>query len=101
MTSLLPSSSPQPPVPATATIKQEPNFMESADEETILHTFALNATQPKELAAVKSNNTLNGAPIKLVEAAGAKAIVWTVDAPVDLVSVRHATTQPMRMAHTT
>ncbi|KAH9883813.1 S-2-hydroxy-acid oxidase [Xylariomycetidae sp. FL2044] len=86
--------------------RAELNLMEAAGDEDILYLPALYATKTiEEIAVVKSNSTLNGPQvvfqqiysnanisvtwdnIKRAEAAGAKAIVWTIDAAGD--STRH------------
>ncbi|KAI1343044.1 S-2-hydroxy-acid oxidase [Xylariaceae sp. FL0016] len=80
--------------------RAELNFMQAAASENILYTPALYASKTiEELAAVKSNTTLNGPQvvfqqiytnanlsvtwdnIRRAESAGAKAIIWTIDAP--------------------
>ncbi|KAF2016079.1 S-2-hydroxy-acid oxidase [Aaosphaeria arxii CBS 175.79] len=86
--------------------RAELNFVEASGSENTLYTAALYASKTiEELAAVKSNNTLNGPQvifqqiytnsnlsvtwdqIARAERTGAKAIVWTIDAPAT--SVRH------------
>ncbi|KAI0469903.1 S-2-hydroxy-acid oxidase [Xylariaceae sp. FL0804] len=86
--------------------RAEINIMEAAANENILYIPALYATKTiEELAAAKSNSTLNGPQvvfqqlyanenytvmwenIRRAELAGAKAIVWTIDAAGD--STRH------------
>ncbi|KAI0004436.1 S-2-hydroxy-acid oxidase [Xylariaceae sp. FL0662B] len=86
--------------------RAELNFVEAAAEENILYTAAIYASKTiEEIAAVKSNSTLNGPQvvsqqiytnvnlsvtwdnIRRAEAAGAKALVWTIDAPSS--STRH------------
>ncbi|KAL7622499.1 hypothetical protein AAE478_008006 [Parahypoxylon ruwenzoriense] len=86
--------------------RAELNFMEAAANENILYAPALFATKTiEELAAVKSNSTINGPQvtfqqiytnanlsitwdaIQRAEATGARAIVWTIDAPAT--STRH------------
>ncbi|CAJ2508423.1 Uu.00g134490.m01.CDS01 [Anthostomella pinea] len=78
------------------------NLMEAAASEIILYNPALYAMKTiKELATVKSNSTFNGPQVvfqqmysnanlsatwdlmKRAEAASAKAILWTIDAPSD------------------
>lgn len=89
--------------------RAELNLMEAAGDADILYTAALLAAKTiEELAVVKRNNTLNGPQVafqqiytqnnlsvtfndlKRAEAAGAKAIVWTVDTPSSSVRIRSA-----------
>ncbi|GAP85014.1 putative peroxisomal -2-hydroxy-acid oxidase [Rosellinia necatrix] len=84
----------------------EVNFVEAAASENILYSPSIYATKSiEEIAAAKTNNTLNGPQvifqqlytnvnlsvtwdvIQRAEASGAKAIIWTVDSPSD--STRH------------
>ncbi|KAI1256224.1 hypothetical protein MGN70_002386 [Eutypa lata] len=84
----------------------ELNFAEATGNENILYTAALYASKTiEEIASAKSNSTLNGPQvlfqqvytnanlsvtwdaISRAEATGAKAIVWTIDAPAT--STRH------------
>ncbi|KAF2727675.1 FMN-dependent alpha-hydroxy acid dehydrogenase [Polyplosphaeria fusca] len=86
--------------------RAEINFMEAAASENILYTTALYASKTiEELGAAKSNNTLNGPQVTFqqiytnanfsvtwdaiarAEKTGAKAIIWTIDAPAG--STRH------------
>ncbi|KAK8090144.1 hypothetical protein PG997_005105 [Apiospora hydei] len=96
--------------------RAELNFVDAAAKENILYTAALYASKTiEELAAQKHNETMNGPQVmfqqaclsllnhvqiytnvnlsvtwdamKRAEAAGAKAFVWTIDAPGD--STRH------------
>ncbi|KAK8041978.1 hypothetical protein PG993_006501 [Apiospora rasikravindrae] len=86
--------------------RAELNFVDAAAKENILYTAALYASKTiEELAAQKHNDTMNGPQVmfqqiytnanfsvtwdamKRAEAAGAKAFVWTIDAPGD--STRH------------
>lgn len=84
----------------------ELNYVEASAAEDTLYIAAMYATKTiEEIAAVKSNNTINGPQvifqqiytnanlsitwdnIHRAERTGAKAIVWTIDAPAD--AVRH------------
>ncbi|KAI1078919.1 S-2-hydroxy-acid oxidase [Whalleya microplaca] len=86
--------------------RAELNFVEAAAEENILYTAAIYASKTiEEIAAAKSNSTINGPQvifqqiytnanlsvtwdnIQRAEATGAKALVWTIDAPSS--STRH------------
>ncbi|RWA08382.1 hypothetical protein EKO27_g6729 [Xylaria grammica] len=84
----------------------ELNFVEAAAAENILYSPSIYATKTiEEIASVKANNTLNGPQvifqqiytntnlsvtwdvIERAERTGAKAFIWTVDAPAS--STRH------------
>ncbi|KAI0199939.1 FMN-dependent dehydrogenase [Astrocystis sublimbata] len=84
----------------------EMNFVEAAGAENILYSPSIYATKSiEEIASVKTNNTLNGPQvifqqlytnnnlsvtwdiIERAERTGAKALIWTVDAPAS--STRH------------
>ncbi|KAF2712255.1 FMN-dependent alpha-hydroxy acid dehydrogenase [Pleomassaria siparia CBS 279.74] len=86
--------------------RAELNFVEASAKENTLYTAALYASKTiEEIAAAKSNDTLNGPQVLFqqiytnanlsvtwdiidrAEKAGAKAFVWTIDAPAT--SVRH------------
>ncbi|KAH8733849.1 FMN-dependent dehydrogenase [Ilyonectria robusta] len=86
--------------------RAELNFVDASANENILYVAAMYASKSiEEIAAAKHNNTPNGPQvvfqqiysnanlsvtwdiIKRAEAANAKAIVWTIDAPGD--STRH------------
>ncbi|KAK6866068.1 hypothetical protein PG995_002596 [Apiospora arundinis] len=86
--------------------RAELNFVDAAAKENILYTAALYASKTiEELAAQKHNDTMNGPQVlfqqiytnanfsvtwdamKRAEETGAKAFVWTIDAPGD--STRH------------
>ncbi|KAI0552256.1 FMN-dependent dehydrogenase [Xylaria curta] len=84
----------------------ELNFVEAAAAENILYSPSIYATKTiEEIASVKANNTVNGPQvifqqlytnanlsvtwdiIERAERTGAKAIIWTIDAPAS--STRH------------
>ncbi|KAH7139422.1 S-2-hydroxy-acid oxidase [Dendryphion nanum] len=86
--------------------RAELNFAEASGKENTLYTAALYASKTiEEIASAKSNNTLNGPQvifqqiytnanlsvtwdaIARAERTGAKAIIWTIDAPAG--STRH------------
>ncbi|KAK8048503.1 putative CYB2-lactate dehydrogenase cytochrome b2 [Apiospora phragmitis] len=86
--------------------RAELNFVDAAAKENILYTAALYASKTiEELAAQKHSDTMNGPQVmfqqiytnanfsvtwdamKRAEGTGAKAFVWTIDAPGD--STRH------------